>query len=100
MITYKTYENNIIYSISEIVMHHFRKSEILFLSLKICVFQCPVGMWYLAPVTYPSQIYLFFLHRANIASTKHKWVCSSVTEKLDHATYFSNAPRMRAPYTE
>ena len=41
MIAYKMYENNIIFSISDNVMHHFRKSNILFISLKVCVFQCP-----------------------------------------------------------
>ena len=41
MIAYKMYEINIIFSISENVMHHFRKSKILFISLKICIFQCP-----------------------------------------------------------
>ena len=34
MIAYKMYENNIIFSISENVMHHFQKSKILFISLK------------------------------------------------------------------
>ena len=44
MIAYKIYENNIFFSISENVMHHFRKSKLLFISLKICVFQCPNSM--------------------------------------------------------
>ena len=34
MIAYKIYENNIIFSLSENVMHHFRKSKIVFISLK------------------------------------------------------------------
>ena len=41
MIAYEMYENNIIFSICENVMHHFRKSKFVFISLKICVFQCP-----------------------------------------------------------
>ena len=40
MIAYKMYENNIIFSIIKNVMHHLRKSNILFISLKICIFQC------------------------------------------------------------
>ena len=40
-VKFRMLENNIIFSISENVMHHFRKSNILFISLKICVFQCP-----------------------------------------------------------
>ena len=38
MIAYKMYENNIIFSVSETVMHHFRKSKILFISLKFAFF--------------------------------------------------------------
>ena len=41
MIAYKIYENNMIFSVSENVMHHFRKSKIVFISLEICIFQCP-----------------------------------------------------------
>ena len=76
MIAYKMYENNIIFSISELpvatrhhrdmtekllkatlnpnththssisenVMHHFWKSKILFISLKICIFQRRMGI--------------------------------------------------------
>ena len=36
-------------------------------------------------------------HRGRIAvsnDTIHEWVCLSVTEKNDHATYFPNAPRI------
>ena len=40
MIAYKMYENNDNF-LSENVIHRFRKSKILFISLKICVFQCP-----------------------------------------------------------
>ena len=41
MTAYKIYENNIIFSVSENVMHHFRKSKFYTFSLEICVFQCP-----------------------------------------------------------
>ena len=40
MISYKMYEKNLISSINMNVMHHFRKSEILSISLKICVSLC------------------------------------------------------------
>ena len=36
-------------------------------------------------------------HKGQIAvlnDTMHEWVCLSVTEKNDRATYFPNAPRM------
>ena len=62
MIAYKMYENNIILSISENVMHHFRKSKILFISLKFAF--CSVQtvyvftIKYLVPVIYlPSQFF-------------------------------------------
>ena len=64
MIAYKMYENYIIFSTNENVMHDFRKSKILFISLKIYVFQYPSSIQYvfmikyIVPVTYlPPQIY-------------------------------------------
>ena len=62
MIACKIYENNIIFSISENVMHHFRKSKILFISLKFSFSSVQTVyvfiIKYLVPVTYlPSQIY-------------------------------------------
>ena len=62
MIAYKMYENNIIFSVSENVMHGFRKSKILFISLKLA-FSSVQSVYvfiikYLVSVTYlPSQIY-------------------------------------------
>ena len=44
MIADKMFETNVIFSVSENVMHHFQKSSILFISLKICTFQCPNGI--------------------------------------------------------
>ena len=45
MIAYKMYENNIISSICEYVMHLFRQSKILFnMSLKMCILQCPYSI--------------------------------------------------------
>ena len=40
MISYKTYEKNLISFINVNVMHHFSKSEMLPISLKIYVSQC------------------------------------------------------------
>ena len=61
MIAYKVYENNIIFSISKNVMHHFRKSKVLFISLKFA-FSSVQTVYvliknYFVPVTFlPSQI--------------------------------------------
>ena len=43
---------------------------------------------------------IYARHRRQIAvknDTKHKWVCLSVTEKNDRATYFPNVPRKWYP---
>ena len=60
MIAYKMYENNIIFSISENVMQHFRKCKILFISLKFAFFSVQTVYVFIikyVPVTYlPSQI--------------------------------------------
>ena len=58
----KMYKNNIIFSINENVMHHFRKSKILFISLKFAFssVQTVYGfiIKYIVPLTYlPPQIY-------------------------------------------
>ena len=62
MISYKMYEKNLSSSINVNVMHLFWKSEILAISLKICIFQCltvyVLMMKNLVPVSdVPSQIY-------------------------------------------
>ena len=44
MISYKMYEKNLISSINVNVIHHFWKSEILSVSLKICISQCHNNM--------------------------------------------------------
>ena len=96
MIAYKMYENNIIFSINENVMHHFRKSKIVFISLKICVFQCPnsICIHYQIPCDrhIPSISNLF----PNIEQRFLFKIVPNTNEFLNQLlknTYFSNGPR-------
>ena len=62
MIAYTMYENNIILLINANVMHHFRKSNILFISLNFAFSSVQTVyvfiIKYIVPVTYfPPQIY-------------------------------------------
>ena len=96
------YEKYIIFSFSENIMHHFRKSKMLFISLKFCVFQCPNCVCihnkiYWIPVTYlPSQIYFLTQSKDCCVPNMNGFVNRLL--KIGPCTYFSNARRICPVY--
>ena len=99
MIAYKTYENNIIFSISENVMHHFLKRKTLFISLKY-VFHCPNSICIHIKISCAchilsiSNLFPIIKQRLLLIMVQNmNGFVDRLMEKIDHFTYFSNTPR-------